>query len=278
MLPFVLVFVLLPAWAAVVAACQPKVSPARLQRFAAREELRVTRVNGVLVLRYLLSTRRWRTLGLWTGLGCGVGAGLRHSSLTLNLLTGLAGWFAGAVVAEWRFTAVPLSERRQALLVVRETSSYQSPWLHRTPVAITLAAAAVGLVSVQRWTGDRAQVLIPVGAGLALSCLCLVALAGAHRRVLLRSLPAGQDPELLAADAAVRRRSLRSLAGAATGLSGTLGSFQVAFSPVLAADVAQGCAAALCLTALVVGWWIGATSSPPPRGAAVATRASQVTA
>src|SRR5689334_18536905 len=78
-----------------------------LETFARRQQLRVTVANGPLLLQSLTLTRRWRTLGLSTGLSCSFLWAVRDGRVTINFTAAFLGWFVGAVVAEWRIAGLP---------------------------------------------------------------------------------------------------------------------------------------------------------------------------
>jgi hypothetical protein len=197
------------------------VSRARLERFARRQHLTLTSANAALVVRSLALTRRWRALGLWTGLATGLLWALREGSLTINFLTAFLGWFVGAVVAEWRTAGVtpPEDRRRVASLERRTVAAYL-----RTGSRLLLGAALAGLVAAflatvaasglqeARPVLEAAAWLLVAGVGLALVALTL-------RHVVTRPQPPA-SPDVIAADDALRARAANVLAGSAIAAAG----------------------------------------------------------
>jgi hypothetical protein len=187
------------------------VTRGRLTAFARRHGLFVTAGNGSLVIRYLATTRRWRATGLLAGLIVSIAWALREGGVRIDFLTLFAGWFVGALVAEFRLAASPSGPRRAAWISPRVPGSYlpRGAWA-LVPIAagISLVVGAVTLLAVLR--GHRVSPL--AGA------LCVIAVAVAslvfvvQRSVLHRPQPA-ESPDVIAADDAIRSRSLHVLAG-----------------------------------------------------------------
>src|SRR5262245_36624357 len=116
--------------------------------FARRHRLTVTVDNGNRVIRYLATTRRWRTVGLVVGLLVSFGWALSQGTVQVNFLTLFAGWFVGALVAEVRLARTSFGPRRAASLTARVPVMYllrTACWL---PPAF--AVASVG-GDVYRW-------------------------------------------------------------------------------------------------------------------------------
>lgn len=168
----------------------------RVEEFAKLHSLTVTANNGNQIIAYRATTRRWRTLGLLTSIVVQIVVG---HGLTVVSTWALAGWFAGAIVAELRVAHLARGERAAASLVPRESADYLPPagrWA--VPGALVLCvAAAFAAGSVGPWT-----VL-----GLAIGAVALAA----HHRVLRRPQPQA-EPDRIAADDAIRSRSLHVLA------------------------------------------------------------------
>ncbi|MDQ1680976.1 MAG: hypothetical protein QOI42_1835 [Frankiaceae bacterium] len=194
------------------------VSRERLSRFAERQRQTITAGNGNLVIAYLATTRRWRATGLLVSLLAGVVVGVRTGRLSVGALPLLSGWFAGAVVAEWRVGRPPAGERRAASLVPRVATAY----LPRSARALPLVTAGLSLVVllVALSLNHRPRAL-PLRS-LALSAAMAVVLAAAarvvERRVVDRSQPL-TEPDVLAADDAIRSRSLHVVVGATATLA-----------------------------------------------------------
>jgi hypothetical protein len=198
-------------WAVAVAALTAAladwpVSRKRVERFACRHDLEITPDNGRQIIAYLATTRRWRAAGAAGGLTAYAVTALQHDRIGVNLVNLLTGWFLGALAAEARAVGL-LPGRRAASLIPRTLDRYVSGparWALPASVIAFLAVAAVG--------GPR-RALIPT----VLVLLVSVAVWLVDRHVLRRSQPlAGADR--LAADDAIRSRSLHGLTAAATGL------------------------------------------------------------
>jgi hypothetical protein len=190
------------------------VARGRLERFARRQHLVVTPTNGNQVIAYLGTTRRWRTLGLLTGLVASVVWSLSGHGLTANLFALFAGWFLGALVAEARIAHLTPGPRRSASLEPRRPQAYVGPVTWRLlPAALVVATVVVAADAVAGVAGRPVNWLaVPFYVGA-------VAIAAAVRftqlRVLRRPQPLA-EPDVIEADDAIRSRSLHVLAGAGT--------------------------------------------------------------
>lgn len=138
-------------------------------------------------------------------------------------LAAFAGWFTGAVIAEWRIdTLHRTGTSRAASPQPRRLRDYLNGWWLAIPLAVWTALAGlevVGLVRLLRGSVHQTRAFAAISV-VALACgLVLVVVA---RRVVGRPQPAVND-DVLAADNALRRHSLRVLFGAAIAFSGYLG-------------------------------------------------------
>ncbi|MEV2238372.1 hypothetical protein [Micromonospora sp. NPDC049891] len=186
----------------------------RVTRLAARHGLTVTVDSGPQLIAYLVVTRRWRAAG--AAFGCTLYAlqGLAEQRLAFSIVYAVAGWFAGALLAEVRL-AHRTSPRPAALLVRRTSERYLPPPLRAAlplSVATCLALAAI-TVTTPAGSQAGARVALWTGTAVLVSVLAWVA----RRRVLLRPQPPG-PPEVLATDDAIRSRSLHALTASATTL------------------------------------------------------------
>lgn len=234
-----------------------QVTRARVERFARRQRLVITPDNGGRVMTYLGTTRRWRTAGLVVGALTGLLWSLPEGTLTLSFTALFAGWFAGAVIAEWRIASLPTDGRRSALLRPRLLSDYLGPVTRALPV---LSAGVCGMLALAAVVGalrhDQGQVDSALGwvgaaaAGLALVCVV-------QRHVLMRSQPPAAA-DILAADDAIRARSLRVLAGSAVAAAGfpaaSLVDVVSTVYPGLNADRGRELALLLVCVAALIGW------------------------
>lgn len=241
------------------------VSRARLERFARRQHLTLTSTNAALVVRSLALTRRWRALGLSTGVACGVLWALREGSLTVNFLAGFLGWFVGAVVAEWRIAGVtpPEERRRVASLERRTVAAYL-----RTGSRVLLGAALAGLVTAFVATVaasgvqeagpvvEAAAWLLVAGVGLALVALTL-------RHVVTRPQPP-TTPDVIAADDALRARAANVLAGSAIAAAGVPTAALLELLGLSRHDDGTWASLGLgvMIVELVVGFVVATTASP----------------
>jgi hypothetical protein len=175
------------------------ISRSRVQAFAYHHKLTITTDNGDRVIRYLAVTRRWRSAGL--GLTVSFGAAWAFlSGASVTLLAVFAGWFAGALAAELHLAFVRHDTKRSASLRPRRPEDYVSPIVWWLPVL----SAAVGVPLMLMAGGATTW--------MAAALLVLGAVVLVRRRVLLRAQPAAA-PDVVAADDAVRSRSIHVLSG-----------------------------------------------------------------
>jgi hypothetical protein len=195
----------------------------RVERFARRQQLRVTPTNGVVAIRYLATTRRWRSSGLLIGGSTVALWSLRHGSLRINFLALFVGWFVGAVIAEWRVSTAATGTRRAASLTARRRSDYlgwAARWLPAIMVGATglFAVGVLGYAAVRHASGSALS-------GAVLWTVLLAATVGVvavvQRHILTRPQPV-TEADLRAADDAVRGRSLHVLAGSTVAIAGYL--------------------------------------------------------
>ncbi|MDQ1715309.1 MAG: hypothetical protein QOC60_1254, partial [Frankiaceae bacterium] len=118
---FVWLVVLVGAFAAIVRGISSSIGPVsreRVAKFARRQTLFITPDNGNMVIAYLATTRRWRAAGLAMGVVVSI-AWSFGNGFSVNMVQLIAGWFAGAVIAEWRISRLPVGTRRAASLQPR---------------------------------------------------------------------------------------------------------------------------------------------------------------
>jgi hypothetical protein len=188
------------------------VSRDRLERFARRHDLAVTATNGDQVIRYLATTRRWRSAGLAVSLLVAVGWGVVDGTYRLDFLTLFSGWFVGALIAEARIDHLAYGRRRAASLMPRRPTAYLPAFFWRlVPIAGGLAAAAAAACAVLALRGWPVADGRAVGWAVAAAAV-VVAVRRMQRHVLRRPQPVAA-PDVLAADDAIRSRSLHVLAG-----------------------------------------------------------------
>ncbi len=202
-------------------AIQGRVSRARVQRFATRQSLRVTEANGNQVIRYLATTRRWRTVGLLVG--------LLVSQATQNLRLGristgdewiivFVGWFIGALVAEARVAQLAHGQLRAASLQPRRPQQYGHPVTWALVPGATTAALGVGaataLVGAAGWGRPDAR----WATTWLVAALMVAVTVRLGQHVVARRAQPHAAPELIAADDAIRSRSLHVLSGGGAAL------------------------------------------------------------
>ncbi|MDO5502844.1 MAG: hypothetical protein Q4G67_06690 [Actinomycetia bacterium] len=182
---------------------------ATVERFARRQRIVMADGNATHVVGALGISHRWRRAGLVVGLFLGALWSLRQGELTLYFLAGFLGWFAGAVIAEWRIGRLDEpGERRSAVLAPRGITTYL------TPLIRTLAGGALGLAAV-------AAVAALVRSGFSMSWLAwvlyvvlLVVVLGLTARAIVERPSGFVDESLRDADDALRCHGLTVLAGA----------------------------------------------------------------
>lgn len=240
-----------------------------VERFAARQRLAVTDGNAAHVVGALLITHRWRRAGLVLGLAVGVVWSLREASLTVHFLAGLLGWFAGAVVAEWRVSGLhDPGARRVAALAPRGVALYLTPavrvlaGLTGAAVLVLLAAAAARGGVSSAWAGWLGYSAALAGV-LALTARAVVARASGF-----------VEPDLREADDALRCHGLTVLAG--TGIAASYPAISGLVALVATPDRASGTndgswALLIFVACLLTGLWV-AVWSPSAREARASTQ------
>lgn len=203
----------------VVARLNDPVERTRVERFARRQSLDITSANGNLVIRYLATTRRWRAGGLILAAVVFSVGSILAGRLSVSTTELFAGWFAGAVIAEWRVSAADSGTRRAARLVPRRRRDYLDGPARVLPV--TAAMACIGLVVATAVGGVMGgqDVWIPLCGWAFLAIAGLTAVYVVQRRVLGRAQPV-LPADVQAADDAIRVRSLRVIAGAGVAAAG----------------------------------------------------------
>lgn len=265
------IFIGLLFWLTIAVERAP-VSRTRLEQFARRHRLMITTANGNQVIRYLAVTRRWRASGLALGVLGSIGWALAHDAVRIDSLTLFAGWFAGALVAELRVARVPSGQRRAASLTPRTPQAY----LPRLAWALVPFAALVSLTitSVTAVQAIRGLPVQPIAWPLSVGALAVaVAVMALQRRAVRRAQPA-DEPDVMAADDAIRSRSLHVLAGGGMSLVLYLALGQAqALIPTLPDQVSQqitGVSQAALFFVPVVGWAVAVSFWSVRRGEAPA--------
>jgi hypothetical protein len=248
---------------AAVGQSRAAVSRDRLARFARHHELPITVHNGDEIIRYLAVTRRWRAAGLTAGTLVSLLYSLRSDRITVDFFAMFAGWFAGALVAEMRLVQRQTGSRRAATLLPRTYRRYVGRLVWALPASAL--ALSVGLWLASAVLTGRAATLVraPFITGVAGAALAVGAVVLIRHRVVARAQPV-LPPDRLAADEAVRSRSLHVLcaSGATLALYGTL----VQLGALARSGVGHG--VPLTLTGIgvvvipVLGWQVATAHRP----------------
>ena len=183
---------------------------AMVDRFEQRQRLVVQPTVATYVVSALLIPFRWRRAGLLLGLLLGMLWSLRSGSLTLSFLPGFLGWFAGAVIAQWRMGSLrQVGERRIASLAPRNLRSYLTRFTEGAVAlaeGVTIVAAGLALArsgwSVE-WFGWAAYAV--------LACAALVFTA----HTIVARASGFTDPAMTEADDALRTYGLAVISGCA---------------------------------------------------------------
>jgi hypothetical protein len=245
-----------PLWV-ITAVARGPVSRLRVERFASRHDLIITPANGGHVIRYLATTRRWRAAGLGIGYAISVGPSLWRPELTVNFVALLASWFAGALIAETRVAQLARGSRPTATLIARSMSAYLSPPARvALPVALGLSVTLTVTAGI-RWVGNPGVNLLEVAAWLAGTIALAGLVRAVQQRVFRRPQPPA-PPDFIAADDAVRSRSLHVLAGAGATLVVYCGLGQLYGFDAGWEQVAQRIAPIIVPAVAILGWWLSA--------------------
>jgi hypothetical protein len=249
------------------------VSRVRLERFARRQRLDVSAANGDQIIRYLATTRRWRTAGLGLGFLATVAWSLPQPAESINSIALFAGWFLGALVAEVRVAHLTHGARRAASLQPRRPAAYLSRpgWALVPGAAVLAVAVAVLTVCLAAFAGARPDGWAAGWLGAALATAATVRAIQTH--VLRRPQPL-VAPDLLAADDAIRSRSLHVLAGGGTALVLLCVSAQFGAIHPRSADAENAIEDWRGLVPFLVaalGWYVATLTWPPGRRSRPAT-------
>ena len=189
-------------------------------RWARSYDLQITPVNERPLRLYLTRAQRWRRVGFLLGwvAASALGRGDGYDFLGSWWLLGGVGYSLGIVAAE--ATRHPPSELRAASLQPRQLGQYLPRWLTWTPrvlIAVVVATAVfAGTGSAAVTLNDR-EILVVALVALGL-------LAGAE--VILRAVVARRqpfsEPDLVAADDAMRTQSAHAVSGAVIIAAGSL--------------------------------------------------------
>ena len=234
----------------------------RVEEFARLHSLRVTAGNGNQIIAYRATTRRWRAVGFTVGVLATFAA---TGTYGLEFQWALAGWFAGAAVAELRVSHLDRGPRTSASLASRRAADYL-PWAGRwaVPAAMVLCVLTAAFCFARRGShpeGDIRAMMTWTVAGLGVGAVALAA----QRHVLRRPQPLA-EPDRMAADDAIRSRSLHVLAAAGMVLVGSCVGSQLVAADVLLHNRVTGIFDALFVVGFPILGRILAYWPSPPRG------------
>ncbi len=242
------------------------ISRGRVDHFARRQRLRLGAVNAPLVVRAIAITHRWRRAGLALGFLVGFAVAATQSRLSIDFGAMFIGWFAGAVVAEWRISALPVEgPRRSAALARRGLSTYVTA-ANRVMVGAAAALLTIGAAGAGTHAVRDHALLATWSSWVGVSLAALLTLALTVRRVVRRSL-AHPDDALRQADDALRGHALTVLTGCAVAASGLPLSAFLAMVGDASGGSASGWAALgqwAMILLMVLGWYV-ASRSPSVR-------------
>lgn len=197
-------------------------SRAGMQRFVNRHQLTLTTDNGAQVIAYLRTVRRWRSACVAFAFCLSVAFEFTQQRFTVSLTAILGGLFGGILLAEIRMAALT-STRRAATLTPRRLDDY----LHPPGRHALIGGVAVAVLLSMPLLADHAATgrwWFHVAAGPVVGAASWLSIS----RVLRRGQSAAQ-PDRVAADNAIRRQSLQTLAASGSGLAAYAILGQIAF-------------------------------------------------
>lgn len=213
----------------------------RVEEFARLHSLRVTPGNGNQIIAYRATTRRWRAAGFTLGV---LAPAALNRSYFLGFEWALAGWFAGAAVAELRIAHLDRGPRASASLASRHTADYlprAGRWAVPASMVLCLLTAVIcGAQHGSHPEGDLGAVALCTVIGLGVGVVALAAM----RHVLRRPQPLA-EPDRMAADDAIRSRSLHVLAAAGMVLVGSCVGAQLDAADIMRHNQVTGITEAL---------------------------------
>lgn len=241
----------------------------RVEEFARLHSLRVTVGNGNQIIAYRATTRRWRAAGFAVGV---LAPAVVSESFFVGFQWALAGWFLGAAVAELRVAHLDRGQgRTSASLTARRAADYlplAGRWA--VPAAMVLSVLTAGYC-VARHNAHPDGDLKAVAAWTVLALgIGAVALA-AQRHVLRRPQPLA-EPDRMAADDAIRSRSLHVLAAAGMVLVGSAIGGQLVAADLMRHNNVTGIADALFaigfpIAGRILAYWPSAAGGSGPEPA-----------
>jgi hypothetical protein len=245
----------------------------RVARIARRQRLTVTPDNGDQVIRYLATTRRWRAGGLvvafhlflvvpmvidsWWFLDASIAVQQVVDHPGQPVLMFLSGWFVGAVIAEARLAKVRFGSRRAASLAPRDAHHYLGRAARAALPLAAVACLAVTAAGAVRAAGGAPIDLPRFLAWTAVALAVAATVWTVQRQVLARPQPV-LPPDQLAADDAIRSRSLHVLAGSGAALIGyaVIGQLAALWAAAPGAPRAYPLLGILTIVVPLLGWHV----------------------
>jgi hypothetical protein len=173
------------------------VAPRRIARFERRHPIVLSAGQRERVVDYLAHTRRWRAFGAAAGYAAGLAGTLSSERLVIPVAATVAGWLAGAVMAEFRY-----GEPDGGVVPGR---------LLRVPAVLAAVTAVVTvLMLVLGRSADRPAEVSAWGLG-ALACAAAILMVNRHI--------AGRPGPVTEVSAAIASHSAGSIAAVGTALA-----------------------------------------------------------
>ncbi len=238
------------------------VSRTRLELFARRQRLHITATNGNQVITYLATTRRWRASGLvhWHPRVHRRGRWRRMASPCTHWDYSPGGSRAPAQRRR-RIAHLSLPRRRAAYVRPRRPAAYlpRPAWALLT-VCAGLSVAIAITTAVLAALG-RADPGAPAVFWLVAALVVAGMVRSTQLRVLRRPQPVA-EPDILAADDAIRSRSLHVLTGGGVALvlyccSGQLATINLAPNSYRAHTRSAGYVGLVVVLSPVIGFSVG---------------------
>jgi len=191
-----------------------------VEELAERADLDVTTGNIGLLVDAVARTRLWRTVGVLVALSISFGvlalgailSGRLDIPLAL-LLWGLVGYWAGCIVGEMRTARANSADGpRSASLVPRDVRDYIGSRASSRPRSLAAIGGVSALLAFGLGSRDSWVIVSGAGAVVVYAVLMLV------MRYVVERGRTGLEPDVAAADDAVRSRSLHAIAGATVGI------------------------------------------------------------
>jgi protein-S-isoprenylcysteine O-methyltransferase Ste14 len=229
----VVVLCLIPAFICLAALFDERPTPSAADGWATAHGVRATPRNSDFIVAYVFEGHRLRLV-------CGIGGFVVAASLSAG--TGvdlnasgwvwlLAGYLVGVVWSQAWLTRLPSGTRRVASLSPRRISDYLTTAMFSAQfVVAVIALAPAGLALAQssaprltpglaaQFAGASAESLRHLTIGMAVAAFLLVVGVGLLQRHIVGKSQPMDDPDLLAADDAVRASAVHLLSGTAIAI------------------------------------------------------------